>query len=180
MAKKLKPNELEKKIHEEFKTQKPKHPGGRPSIYTPELAARICKLVATHPYGLRKLCKMHDWLPNQDTINEWRFDYPEFSGQYTQAKIQQAELLAEDCTDIADNDEHDTMLNKDGYETFNSEYVARSRLRIDTRKWLASKLVPRIYGDKKELEEEKEKNEELRQQVAELRAKLDAQNARDY
>jgi hypothetical protein len=33
----------------------------------------------------------------------------------------------------------------------NSEFIARSRLRIDTLKWLASKLVPRLYGDKEEL-----------------------------
>ncbi|WP_367379929.1 hypothetical protein [Legionella quinlivanii] len=28
----------------------------------------------------------------------------------------------------------------------NSEFIARSRLRINTRKWLASKLAPKIYG----------------------------------
>jgi hypothetical protein len=60
----------------------------------------------------------------------------------------QAEFMAEDILDIADDDSKDIKYDEDGNESCNAEFVARSRLRIDTRKWLASKLAPKIYGDR--------------------------------
>ena len=54
--------------------------------------------------------------------------------------------------EIADDARNDWMSYEDknsGCESWrlNGEHVQRSRLRIDTRKWLASKLAPKIYGD---------------------------------
>ena len=54
--------------------------------------------------------------------------------------------------DIADNGENDYMKRsgKDqepGY-VVNGEAIQRSRLRVDARKWLLSKLAPKKYGDK--------------------------------
>lgn len=71
-------------------------------------------------------------------------------------------------------------INDEGYETFNGEFAARSRIRIDTRKWLACKLLPKQYGDKIQLEQKTEENEKLKEELIELRAKLDAQNRKDY
>ncbi len=34
----------------------------------------------------------------------------------------------------------------------NGEHIQRSRLRIDARKWMASKLAPKKYGEKLELD----------------------------
>lgn len=142
--------------------QKTPKPIGRPTIYTEELGKRICNLVATHSIGLQKLCNMFDWMPDKTTINEWRWSNEPFSTQYTKAKIAQAELLAEDCIDIADDSSQDITYNKFGDEVCNTEFVNRARLRVDTRKWVASKLLPKIYGDfqkspesdKKELSQE--------------------------
>lgn len=142
--------------------QKPPKPVGRPTIYNQELGHKICKVVATHALGLTKLCNMFQWMPHKDTINEWRWSNEQFSVIYTKAKIAQAELLAEDCVDIADDTSQDITFNKNGDEVCNTEFVNRSRLRVDTRKWLAAKLLPRIYGetpkntesDKKELSQE--------------------------
>ncbi len=129
------------------KPSKEKSKGGRPTDYTPEIAALICERVATSTHGLYKLCSMYDDMPVKSTVNLWRYRHPEFSTQYAQAKMVQADLLAEECIEIADDTSNDTKLNPlTGEEVANAEFIARSRLRIDTRKWLAAKLLPKQYG----------------------------------
>lgn len=120
---------------------------GRPTLYTKELAELICERVATSTIGLARLCATYDDLPEKITINSWRKRYPEFSSQYAQSKLFQADLLAEECLEIADDDSFDTRVDAvSGNEVCNTEFIARSRLRIDTRKWLAAKLLPKQYG----------------------------------
>ena len=124
--------------------------GGRPTKYGEKLAALICERVATHTCGLNRLCEMYDDLPSKFTVNLWRYKHPEFSTLYAQAKLVQADLLAEECLEIADDDSRDVKVNPEtGDEYLNTEFVARARLRIDTRKWLAMKLLPKQYGDNK-------------------------------
>lgn len=148
-------DETIKKTKEDKKTDlvsgepiiKKKHPGGRPSKYSKELGEAICRKVATSSDGLKKLCKNIDWFPCHDTIMEWRFVHSEFSDQYKKAKIQQADVLAEDILDIADDSTWDEIETEHGIK-MNSEYVARSRLRVEARKWHLSKLLPKVYGER--------------------------------
>jgi hypothetical protein len=138
-------------------------PMGRPTLYTEELASLICERVATSTFGLERLCAIHDDLPVKSTINLWRYRYSEFSTQYAQAKLKQADLLAEEMLDIADDGTNDWMesFGEDGDVVYklNGEHVQRSRLRIDTRKFLASKLLPKQYGQ--HAEEEKGDNKSV-------------------
>jgi len=56
--------------------------------------------------------------------------------------------------DIADDGRNDWMERhgkEDAGWQANGENIQRSRVRIDTRKWLASKLKPKKYGDKVDL-----------------------------
>jgi hypothetical protein len=55
-----------------------------------------------------------------------------------------------DIADDGTNDWAKQQLGEDGpeVEVLNKEHIQRSRLRIETRKWLASKLKPKKYGDK--------------------------------
>lgn len=135
------------------KEKKEEKPMGRPTDYTKEMASRICELVATHDMGLTRLYQTYPDIPEKTTINRWRVRHPEFRIQYAQAKAQQLEFLTEDILEIADDATNDWM-EWHGKENdclgwkFNGEHVQRSRVRIDTRKWLASKLAPKIYGDK--------------------------------
>ncbi|HMF72314.1 MAG TPA: hypothetical protein VK616_12630 [Flavitalea sp.] len=163
-------------------TKKSKEPKkvGRPSDYTQELGELICQRIATHDKGLPRLCAMYDDMPAESTINRWRYQVPEFRTKYAQAKMIQADLLAEQCLEIADDDSQDIRLNDEGYESLNGEFVARSRVRIDTRKWLASKLLPKQYGDKLLLEQKTEENDKLKAELMELRDRLDAQNRKDF
>lgn len=123
---------------------------GRPTKYSQEVADLICLRVATTSFGLRKLCSMHDDLPTSETVYEWRSKYPNFSSSYAEAKLKQADFMAEELLEIADDGTNDWMesQSEEGGEAWklNGEHVQRSRLRIDTRKWLASKLLPKQYG----------------------------------
>jgi hypothetical protein len=123
--------------------------GGRPSDYTQELADRICSELAEGK-SLRTVCRADD-MPDKSTVFRWIRSIPEFRDQYARAKEESADAHVEDTLDIADDASNDWMEIHDkdnpGYR-FNGEHVNRSKLRIDTRKWIASKLKPKRYGDK--------------------------------
>ncbi|HZY36260.1 MAG TPA: hypothetical protein VFE53_06405 [Mucilaginibacter sp.] len=121
---------------------------GRPTDYTPELASLICDRIATHEIGLKRLCAKYDDLPDKVTIYRWINKYPDFRNQYALAKIKQIDVLIDEIVDISDNTQGDEKVSENGEVSCNSEFIARSRLRVDTRKWLASKLVPKLYGDR--------------------------------
>lgn len=124
---------------------------GRPTIYNEELADRICELVATNTNGLPKLCDAHDWMPSHDTVNKWRYRYPNFSAKYAQSKRFQAELMAEQVKEIASEKAY--YIDADGNQKVDPGFIASQRLQADTVKWLASKLAPKIYGDRQTIEQ---------------------------
>ncbi len=131
---------------------------GRPLEYTKEMGDYICELVSSTGYGLLKLTRLYPELPDKVTINRWRHRVPEFRTQYAQAKVEQADILAEECLEIADDSSFDIRVDNDGIEVCNTEFIARARLRVDTRKWLASKLLPKQYGQKAEEEKPQDKS----------------------
>ena len=127
-----------------------KNKGGRPTSYTEELSDRICAELSDGK-SLRTVCLPSD-MPCKATIFSWLRTKPEFLDQYAKAKEESADCLTDEMLDIADDGTNDYTIesNKDGSEfvKLNSEHVQRSRLRIETRKWLASKLKPKKYGEK--------------------------------
>src|SRR5690349_7296044 len=136
-----------------------KNKGGRPLEYNKEMGDYICELVSSTGFGLLKLTQLYPELPDKVTINRWRHRIPEFRTQYAQSKIEQADILAEECLEIADNDSRDIKFDLEGRELCNTEFIARARLSVDTRKWLAAKLLPRQYG--KDSAESQDANEQL-------------------
>ncbi|HDV6632351.1 TPA: hypothetical protein RJX14_001139 [Legionella pneumophila] len=123
---------------------------GRPTKYNTELGREICNIIASTSKGTKKLCAENSHWPCQDTLFTWLKTYPEFSEQYAQAKRCQVELLIDEILEIADNDLQDKFTNSHGEIIFNNSAITRAKLRVDTRKWLASKLVPRVYGTRVE------------------------------
>lgn len=83
------------------------HAGGRPTKYSPELARLICERISVSTENLRVICKKYDDMPTSETIRVWRWDKPEFSALYAQAKMFQAEIMAEDILDISDDSSND-------------------------------------------------------------------------
>lgn len=118
--------------------------------YTPEIAAKICERLAAGE-SLRKIC-LSDDMPCQATVFVWLAKHPDFVEQYAPAREAQAHNLAAEIIDIADDSSHDTVTRtrEDGseYEAVDQDHINRSRLRVDARKWYASKLAPKFYGDK--------------------------------
>lgn len=125
---------------------------GRPSEYTQEIADKICEQLAIGT-SLRTVC-LADEMPAIRTVFNWFRTYPDFLQQYARAKEESADAMSEEILDIADDGSNDLMTIQKGnveYEVENKEVVNRSRLRVDTRKWIMSKMKPKKYGDKLDL-----------------------------
>lgn len=124
---------------------------GRPSDYTTETAELICMRLSEGE-SLRSVCS-DEGMPSKQSVLRWLTKHEEFRCQYVRAKEQGAEALAEEMFDIADDGANDWMEKKDkdgeaiGWQ-LNGEHVRRSQLRIDTRKWYLSKIMPKKYGEK--------------------------------
>jgi hypothetical protein len=140
---------------------------GRPSIYTEELAERICEQIADGK-SLRTIC-LGDDMPNRGTVFRWLAQSEAadkvFSNQYAHARQVQADVLFEEILEIAD--EEVTMVKRSKHQhgaspeddtpdnevevVFDPTAVQRNRLRVDSRKWMAGKLRPKKYGEKLDL-----------------------------
>jgi len=124
---------------------------GRPSAFTQDIADAICAGLAD-ARSLRSIC-LDDDMPSQSMVFRWLADeqYASFREQYAHARASQADALFDEMLDIADDASNDFMERKsdkgDGWE-LNGEHVQRTRLRLDTRKWMAARLAPKKYGDK--------------------------------
>lgn len=151
---------------------------GRPTLYNEAIAQLICERVATHTTSLQKLCKMYDDMPNHDTVYAWRARYDEFSAMYFDALKIRANILAEEIVDLADDIE--TYSDADGVERVDSGMTRKTDLQIKSRQWMVARLEPRRWGDRKELEQAQATNAVLQSELDTLRAKLDAQNKKDY
>jgi len=129
-------------------------PTGRPEIYSQEIADRICAEIASSTKSLRTICNA-DGMPCVQTVLKWlREDKDGFLAQYTRAKEEQADFMTEEMIEIADDGTNDYMTIVKGdteYNIENKEVTSRSKLRVETRKWAASKLKPKKYGDKLDL-----------------------------
>lgn len=129
---------------------------GRPSDFTQEIADQICTKLADGN-SLRSICKGEEF-PGISTVIRWlaikEDPFATFRAQYARAREAQADTLFDECLEIADDGSQDTKTVQRGGETVevvDQEHIQRSRLRVDTRKWMAGKLRPKVYGDKLEL-----------------------------
>lgn len=114
-------------------------------------------------YSLRTICR-DEGMPSTAGVYTWLSRWNEelssddvetaerarvHLDQYARARAVQADRLAEECLEIADDASQDyiTIMRGDKeVRVLDTEHVQRSRLRIDTRKWYASKLAPKVYG----------------------------------
>ncbi len=155
--------------------------GGRPTDYTPDTAQAVCMRIAEGE-SLRMVCRDEE-MPCKATILRWLGRHEEFRAQYAQAKELGIEAMAEELFEIADDGTNDWMELTDkegnayGYKA-NGEHIQRSKLRIDTRKWYLSKILPKKYGDKIQTEHSghidlaPKTDEELKVRAAALLGKL--------
>jgi hypothetical protein len=104
--------------------------------YSPKLAAKICDLIAEGE-SLRTIGEM-DGMPSRRTMRGWLNAHPEFEREYEIARRERTDNLVDEAVEIADSVTGST----------DAAEVNAARLQVDTRKWLASKLLPERFGDK--------------------------------
>lgn len=114
--------------------------------YSQELADLICEALA-EGHSLRSICASDDF-PNKGTVFRWLATNKEFSDQYARAREAQADCLFDDILTIADDGRNDSYTDDEGRPRTDFDVIARSKLRVDARKWMAGKLRPKVYGDK--------------------------------
>ena len=125
---------------------------GRPSDYSSEIAEVICDRIAAGE-SLRKILQ-DEGMPDCRTVRRWlqHPDRNEFRLQYARAREAQADYFLDAVIEIADDSSGDTKLieGEEGppIAVVDHENIARSKLRVDARKWAAGKLAPKKYGDR--------------------------------
>lgn len=147
--------------------KKPKKPAHRPTVYTLELGKRICAALIQHK-TLKKACeeerKKDATFPVRDTIQEWRFDgeHGDFSVMYATARQCMIENRLDEIFEIAHEkpkikqivsvakvgEEDDAEVITTELEKVDQGAVAANRLYVDTLKWAAVKVIPKLYGEK--------------------------------
>lgn len=102
--------------------------------YTDQIAGEICRRIADGE-SLVEICKGSD-MPSRSAVMDWLTIHEAFADKYAHARELQADYYADDIVRIAD-EAKDAQL---------------ARLQVDARKWKASKLAPKKYGDKLQTE----------------------------
>ena len=117
--------------------------------FTQELFESICKDIATSSKGLKDVCENHG--VSSVAFYAWIQNDSQLLNTYTRAREEQADLLADEIIKLADDKTGDTQVGEFG-DVGNAANIARSRLQVEARKWIAAKLKPKKYGDKVEVE----------------------------
>lgn len=103
----------------------------RPSSYSAKIAEEICDRIIGSDYGLEQVCDDDD-MPSARTVFRWLNQHEEFRQQYARARELQGEVQA----------------GRGVREALTASDASLGRLRFDARKWAASKLAPKQYGEK--------------------------------
>lgn len=119
----------------------------RPTVLTQEIADELCRRLSECG-SLRRVCVSSD-MPLERTVRMWVVKHEEFASAYARAKEAGIDALVDETLDIADDGSNDWMENNNpntpGY-VLNGEHSSRSKIRIETRRWLAERMLPKKYG----------------------------------
>ncbi len=117
--------------------------------FSREVCDLICERMAAGQ-SLSEICRAKD-MPTKPNVLRWLREHEAFRTQYEHAREDLIEHWAEELLEISDDTAQDTHTTTygDGTERTspNTEWISRARLRVDSRKWLMSKLAPKKYGD---------------------------------
>lgn len=121
----------------------------RETSYTEEKGDAVCNIISCSSLSVKRICE------------QVGVDYTSFKRElqtnealrtkYARAKQDQADHLVEEIIEISDDGTNDYMTIVKGDTEYNiedKEVTNRSKLRVDARKWAASKLFPKKYGEK--------------------------------
>lgn len=106
----------------------------------------ICKKVESGK-PLRQILKEEN-MPSTKTFFEWVDEDSKKVKRYVRACEIRADIIFDEMIEIADDQEDDIIIGEGGKEYVNHNVINRARLRVDTRKWILSKMNPKKYADK--------------------------------
>lgn len=118
----------------------------RPAEFTDEIFDEICDRMA-NGQGLRKICE-DPQMPGRQTFLRWIEKDTGRQTKYQAAREALMDWYAEEILEIAWDDSKDTIKDKAGEPKQNHEWINRSRLKVDTLKFLMAKLHPKRYGER--------------------------------
>jgi terminase small subunit-like protein len=123
---------------------------GRSPGYSAEIAETICERLINGE-SLRAICA-DPRMPAKATVFRWLARNQEFRRSYALARECQAEDLAFEILEIADDSSRDYVKKTgvDGKVTwvFDKEHFARQRLKIKALNWMLAGMAPRKYGNR--------------------------------
>jgi len=118
---------------------------GRPSKYNEQIADEICAGLAMGK-PLPKIVEAKH-MPSAVSVYAWLRIYPEFLKRYETARQDGAHTYAYQIAEIID-EEPSYVMDEKGNERIDPASIAHKRLRMDGRKWLAAKYLPKAYGER--------------------------------
>jgi hypothetical protein len=141
---------------------------GRNTLYTQEIADEICQRLAEGE-SLASICaNQPETFPSKSTVLLWVLENREgFSDRYAHARELGYLTLADEIVDIADDGRNDWMVRR-GMKVVDKEAIDRSKLRVESRFKLLSKMLPRVYGDKLQVDQNVSFSEEFETYIREL------------
>lgn len=123
-----------------------------PRVFTTEsraeIMAAVCELLK-EGHSLPQAIRLSGCDVRPPTILDWANRYPELRDCYARARDCGYAALADEIMEISDEASVAARYNEDEVTlVLDATAVARNRLRVDTRKWLLSKMLPKQFGDK--------------------------------
>ena len=121
---------------------------GRPSKYTPELAAEIARRLSEGE-PLRQICR-DEHMPHWTNMYEWMAQDPELSVRIARAREAGYDKMAEECLELADTPKFGTkqIESEDGITVTREDMLGHRKLQIETRLKLLAKWNPKKYGER--------------------------------
>src|SRR6185503_6131945 len=113
---------------------------GRPTLFSEDIANKVCEAIAASRDGLDKICDNNPTFPTARTIYNSMYKNEDFFQMYMQARAFQAHLLMDGIVDTANNDSEDTLIK-----------INRARIKIDAYKIASARFNPKHFGDKQEV-----------------------------
>jgi hypothetical protein len=131
----------------------------RSPVRTPEIEQAILNGILDQR-SLVLICE-DEGMPSRDTVHAWLAADEQrraakavseeevlFLDRYKIAVSLRTEAMGEEILAISDDGHNDTYMDEEGNEIVDYDHIQRCKLRVDTRKWLMAKLLPKKYGDK--------------------------------
>lgn len=140
---------------------------GRPTGFTSELATAICERISKGE-PLAQICR-DEGMPHPTTFRDWCDAGRELDSglslviAYARAREDGFDAIAVDCLHIADESGSDTKIGREGQEVCDSEWISRSKLRVETRLKLLAKWDPKRYGERQTVETQHGLSDEMKE-----------------